>query len=119
MDLATVATGTGELCHERGLVRGAGVAVEVLDGRGQEGDPLLQLGGQRVLDELPEAEDHPDDRHPLQHAVDVLQPLEQLLHDVRLVEVSPECDEDLLVEQDELPELGDLALDVPHQGLVQ
>ena len=118
MDLATVATGTGELCHEGGLVRGAGVAVEVLDGRGQEGDPLLQLGGQRVLDQLPEAEDHPYDRHPLQHAVDVLQPLEQLLHDVRLVEVSPECDEDLLVEEDELPELGDLALDVPHQGLV-
>ena len=100
-------------------MRGAGVTVEVLDGGGQERDPLLELRRERLLQQLPEAEDHADDGHPLQHTVHVLQPLEQLLHDVRLVKVCPQCDQDLLVDQHELPELGHLALDVPHQGLVQ
>ena len=39
-------------------MRGAGMTVEVLDGGGEEGDPLLQLVGQSVLQEFPEAEDH-------------------------------------------------------------
>ena len=46
-------------------MRGAGVAVEVLDGGGQEGDPLLELRGERLLQQLPEAEDDSDDCHPL------------------------------------------------------
>ena len=58
VDPAAVAGGAGELCHQRGLVGRAGVAVEVPDGGGEEGDPLLQLRGQRVLDQLAEAEDH-------------------------------------------------------------
>ena len=55
--LAGVATGAGQLGHQAGLVRRPGVAVEVLDGGGEEGDSLLQLVGQRVLQEFSEAED--------------------------------------------------------------
>ena len=55
--LARVATGTGQLRHQAGLVRRPGVAVEVLDGGGEEGDSLLQLVGQRVLQEFSEAKD--------------------------------------------------------------
>ena len=95
------------------------MTMEVLDGRSQEGNPLLKLRGERLLQQLPEAEDHPDDGHPLQHTVHILQPLEQLLHDVGLVKVGPQRDQDLLVHQHELPELGHLTLNVPHQGLVQ
>ena len=54
------------------------------------------------------------DGHPLQDTVHVLQPFEELFHDVRLVKVCPEGDENLLVEEDELPQLRHLALDVPH-----
>ena len=60
-----------------------------------------------------------DNSHPLEDTVHILETLEELLHDVRLVEVSPEGDENLLVEQDELPQLSHLALDVPHQSLVE
>ena len=60
-----------------------------------------------------------DNCHPLEDTVNVLQPLEQLLHDVGLVKVGPQGDQDLLVEQDQLPELRHLALDVPHEGLVE
>ena len=60
-----------------------------------------------------------DNCHSLEDTVNVLQPLEQLLHDVGLVKVGPQGDQDLLVEEDELPELRHLALDVPHQGLVE
>ena len=95
------------------------MTMEVLDGRSQEGNPLLKLRGEGLLQQLPEAEDHPDDGHPLQHTVHILQPLEQLLHDVGLVKVGPQRDQDLLVHQHELPELGHLTLYVPHQGLVQ
>ena len=55
--LAGVPTGAGQLRHQAGLVRRPGMAVEVLDGGGQEGDPLLQLVGQRVLQQFSEAED--------------------------------------------------------------
>ena len=100
-------------------MRGAGVTVEVLDGGGQEGDPLLELRRERLLQQLPETEDHADDGHPLQHTVHVLQSLEQLLHDIWLVKVCPQCDQDLLVDQHKLPELCHLALNMPHQGLVE
>ena len=135
--LAGVPTGAGQLRHQAGLVRRPGMAVEVLDGGGEEGDSLLQLVGQRVLQEFSEAEDdacretsgekysqhHPvittDNCHPLEDTVNVLKPFEQLLHDVRLVKVGPEGDQDLFVEEDQLPQLRHLALDVPHQGLVE
>ena len=87
------------------------MTMEVLDGRSQEGNPLLKLRGERLLQQLPEAEDHADDSHPLQHTVHILKPLEQLLHDVGLVKVGPQRDQDLLVHQHELPELGHLAHD--------
>ena len=57
--------------------------------------------------------------HPLQDTVHVLQPLEELLHHVRLVEVGAERDENLLVDEDQLAQLRHLALDVPHEGLVE
>ena len=56
--LAGVPAGAGQLGHQAGLVGRAGVAVEVLDGGGEEGDPLLQLVGESVLQELSEAEDN-------------------------------------------------------------
>ena len=69
---------------------------------------LLQLLRERLLKQPPDLEE--DD-----HSVQVFLPLEKLLHDVRLVEVGPQRDQDLLVDQDELPEFGHLALEVPHQ----
>ena len=56
--LAGVPTGAGQLRHQAGLVRRPGVAVEVLDGGGEERDPLLQLIGERVLQKFSESEDH-------------------------------------------------------------
>ena len=57
--------------------------------------------------------------HSLQHTVNILQPFEQLLHDIWLVKVGPQRYQNLLVEQDQLAQLRHLALDVPHQGLVE
>ena len=55
---AGVPARTGQLRHQARLVWRAAVGVEVLDGGGEEGDPLLQLLAQRVLDQLPETQDH-------------------------------------------------------------
>ncbi len=57
--------------------------------------------------------------HSLKDAVNILQALEELLHHVRLVEVGAQRDEDLLVDEHQLPQLRHLALDVPHEGLVE
>ena len=60
-----------------------------------------------------------NDGHPLKHAVHVLQSLKQLLHHIRLVKICSQCDENLFVQQHQLPQFCDLALYVPHQGLVE
>jgi len=70
---------------------------EVEDRTQQEGYPLLQDVDEGCLGELPEAQDNPDDRHPLQHVVDVLKPLELLFHHFRLVEVGAQGQQYVLV----------------------
>ena len=77
----------------------SGSAIRIIDT-----DP----GGQNYADPDPHYCNFTYDSHTLEDTVDVLEPLEQLLHHLRLVEVGPQGDQDLLVMKNELPQLSNL-----------